>query len=285
MPDQLLATVTQTISIPWRPVADSRCPGGGTAWRASDGNCYNGLAFNATFDFSSQNVTLPNDVIVGVAYNTADYGATPIHRPGPYNSLNVGIPTGQTASVGTDDSADKVFWDTTYPGYTAGFREDTNWSPNGTVALQVTAAPVDLKLDKQAIADKGCQPAGQHAMLLVDVHGKMINDYDSGYAGNAWVNDSIDRHLRIWQLGDGTYCSQVEDNGTFLTFDGTSPSGFSTVTAGIKGNLEGGYVTTFFSATSGGGLAQWGWIYTAGHNGTWLDQDNVPAASSGDITS
>jgi hypothetical protein len=94
-------------------------------------------------------VTLPNDVIVGIAYNTADYGAPPIHQPGPYNSLNVGVPTGQTASVGTDDNANNVFWNTSYAGFyadggTAGvgiFRQDTNWAPNGTVAIKITATP------------------------------------------------------------------------------------------------------------------------------------------------
>ena len=100
---------------------------------------------------SSPSVVLPNDVIVGIAYDTADYGATPIHVAGPYNSLNVGAPTGQTASVGTDDNADNVFWNTSFAGFyadggTAGvgiFRQDTNWSPNGTVAIQITAsAPV-----------------------------------------------------------------------------------------------------------------------------------------------
>ena len=90
----LLASKTETITIPWRPAADPTCAGG-TAWRASDGLCYNGIAFNATFDMP--NVTLPNDVIVGIAYNTQHYGATPLGVPGPYNSLNVGIPTGQTA--------------------------------------------------------------------------------------------------------------------------------------------------------------------------------------------
>lgn len=145
-PDTLLGTKTQVVIIPWRPVADPTCAGG-TAWRASDNNCYNGKAFNATFDLSSLDVVLPNDVIVGIAYNTADYGANPIHLAGPYNSLNVGIPIGQTASVGTDDSADKVFWNTSYAGfYTDGgaggvgvLRTDTNWTPNGTVAMQVVA--------------------------------------------------------------------------------------------------------------------------------------------------
>lgn len=329
VPDQLIATTTQTINVPWRPPADPTCAGG-TAWRASDGNCYNGLAFNAAFDFSSQGVTLPDDVIVGIAYNTADYGAAPIHAPGPYNSLNVGVPSGQTASVGSDDNADNVFWNTSFAGfYTDGgaagvgtFRQDTNWTPYGTVAFQIAAVKANLKLDKESISDKGCKPKGVHADKIVDVHGRLVNDYDSGFAGNAWANDSIDRHLRIWQLDNGTYCSQVEDHGKFVTFAGTSPSSFSTVSAGVKGDLEGGYVTTFFtgtfdptlathgdvgtfdlgctdayncpgprlnylryfSATAGDDLAQWGWIYKAqDKHGTWLNQDNVPKESSGDI--
>ena len=148
VPDTLLATKTQNVTIPWRPVADPTCPTP-TAWRSlSDGQCYNGIAFNATFDLSSPNVTLPNDVIVSVAYNTADYGATPIHAAGPYNSLNVGIPTNQAVTAGSDASTDKVFINTSYPGfYTDGgaggvgtFREDSGWAPNGTVALRITAS-------------------------------------------------------------------------------------------------------------------------------------------------
>ena len=146
-PDTLLATTTENVSIPWRPEADPTCSTP-TAWRAGDGQCYNGLAFNATLDLSSLNVTLPNDVIVGVAYNTADYGASPIGLPGPYNSLNVGAPNGQTASVGTDDNADNVFWNTSFAGFYADggaagvgiFREDTNWTPNGTAAIKINAA-------------------------------------------------------------------------------------------------------------------------------------------------
>jgi hypothetical protein len=146
-PDTLLATTTQSVTIPWRPVADPTCAGG-TAWRAGDGQCYNGLAFNATFDFSSSNVTLPNDVIVSVAYNTGDYGAAPLHVAGPYNSLNVGIPTAQAVSTGSDVDTGAVFWNTSFaPFYTDGgaagvgtFREDTGWAPNGTVALRISAS-------------------------------------------------------------------------------------------------------------------------------------------------
>jgi hypothetical protein len=142
-PDTLLATLTQMSTIPWRPVADPTCLGG-TAWKASNGTCYNGFAFNITFDMSSLNITLPNDIIVGVAYNTQNYGVAPIGVTGPYNSLNVGVEG--SATVGTDDNIDRIFWNTSTPGNyadsgTAGagvFREDTGWTPY-TVPIQITA--------------------------------------------------------------------------------------------------------------------------------------------------
>ena len=145
MKGTLIATVTQTITIPWRPAADPTCPGG-TAWRASNNQCYNGLAFNATWDFSSLGIVLPNNVIVGVAFSTQTYGTPPMGVPGPYNSLNVGVEG--TATVGTDDNTDRVFWNTLTPsnytdngtGGVGTFREDTNWTPYGTIPIQITAA-------------------------------------------------------------------------------------------------------------------------------------------------
>ena len=139
----LLATVTQPIAVPWRPPAATSpaCPNG-TAWRAGDGNCYNGYAFNATFDLGGLNVTLPDDVVIGVAYNTMTYGAHPIGVDGPYNSLNVGL-------VGTPnpgDNPDRVFLNSSNPQWYNGggaggtFREDTGWTGNGTVPFTITAA-------------------------------------------------------------------------------------------------------------------------------------------------
>lgn len=92
-PDTLLATKTEDVTIPWRPKADPTCTTQ-TAWKAADGKCYSGLAFNAVFDFANQAVTLPNDVIVGIAYNTQTYGSAPLGLPGPYSSLNVGAQSG-----------------------------------------------------------------------------------------------------------------------------------------------------------------------------------------------
>lgn len=194
------------------------------------------------------------------------------------------------------------------------------------VALAALALPLaavaspGLRLDRQAISSQQCTSGG--AALLVNVHYTLVNDYDSGFAGNAWANDTILRHLRIWQGSGGTFCVQVADAGWFATFAGVSPSGTSTVSAGVRGVLDGGYVTTFFSATyaptlptrgylgafdlqcdaafvcpgahpsylsyfsstSGDSQAHWGWIYHAGAHGTWLNQDGVAPAAGGDIT-
>lgn len=144
----LVATITQAKTLPWRPAADPTCPGG-TAWRATDGSCYNGYAFNLSFDMSSLNATLPNDIIIGIQYATETYGFPPVGTGGPYNSLNVAV-QGSPASVGSDANVDRVFWDTITAGwYTDGgaggvgiFREDTGWTAlYGTVPFKVTATP------------------------------------------------------------------------------------------------------------------------------------------------
>ena len=106
----LIASVTEDKTIPYRPSVDPTC-NGGTAWRADNGNCYNGFAFTLDFDFGG--VTVPDDIIVGVAYNTQSHGAAPLGVEGPYNSLNVAlVPVGQAPGVGTDGYTEGFFWDT-----------------------------------------------------------------------------------------------------------------------------------------------------------------------------
>ena len=81
---------SQTINafVPWRPEADPTCPGG-TAWRDGGGICWNGLAFEVTFDFSG--VLVPDSIIYGLAFNTGTWGYAPRGAPGPYDSLNFGL--------------------------------------------------------------------------------------------------------------------------------------------------------------------------------------------------
>jgi|GEM_PF-3236320 len=148
VPTTKLATATQAITVPWRPAEDPSCgtTSNGYGWKVG-GTCYDysGIAFNATFDLNGLNVTLPDDVIVGVAFNTQHHGYVPTGQSGPYNSLNVAVPANQSVTTGSDNNADEVVVNSTWSGQygsagtTGVFRKDTGWSPYGTVAMQITA--------------------------------------------------------------------------------------------------------------------------------------------------
>lgn len=90
---------------------------GDTQWcsSAADGNCYNGYAFNIEFEPSALNVTLPDEIVFGVAYDTHTHGANPIGGIGPYSSLNVAVHD-QPPTVGTDVEAKAMFVDSTWAG-------------------------------------------------------------------------------------------------------------------------------------------------------------------------
>lgn len=126
-PGSLIASVTQTFAIPWRPEADVTCAGG-TAWRAANGSCYNGFAFTVTFDFTG--VTVPDQIIYGLAFNTTDYGSAPTGQLGPYDSLNFGLTTAAPAT-GSNPLAGTV--------YSNG--SDMLWSYTGTVTFDTVPEP------------------------------------------------------------------------------------------------------------------------------------------------
>ncbi len=148
-----IGSVTQDFEIPWRPAADpTRCPLSPTAWYSeADAKCYNGRAFNITFDLSSIGTVVPNDIVYGIAYNTNTWGAEPRNAPGPYESLNVGLNSSTTPTVG-DIHPDAVFWNTMTPSnYTDGgavvgtFRQDTHWTPyRPAVSLTASAGSCDF---------------------------------------------------------------------------------------------------------------------------------------------
>jgi hypothetical protein len=180
------------------------------------------------------------------------------------------------------------------------------------------AAPAHLDFRKQLSA-KQCKTDG--AKKIIEVAQKIVNDADSGVAGNAWAMDAYHRHIEVWQLPDNSFCAITKYDGKFVTLAGASPQNTGTVTAGVKGTFEGGYRSTifigtllatplksthgyigtfnyqcdtsfncpgyvdwttfYFSSTAGFDLAWWGWIYHAGHLGTWV---NSVDGNSGDIT-
>ena len=120
-PGALLATRTQTFAIPYRPASDNtHCSGG--AWY--DGtHCYNGLATNVTFDFSSQYTYLPNSVVYGIAYNTSHYGYAPYGEGTAcygaaggcgYDSLNVAL--SPTVKVGSQVNPGTTYQNSSWTG-------------------------------------------------------------------------------------------------------------------------------------------------------------------------
>ncbi|MEO5535898.1 MAG: hypothetical protein ABIR17_12295 [Pseudolysinimonas sp.] len=146
-PGALLATVTENVTVPYRPSADPGRCGGATSWfDETSSSCYNGLAFTWEFDFTTLAVLLPETVIVGVAFDTQTYGTPPIGADGPYNSLNVGLIESAPA-VGTDVDPSSMYWNTGFASFyndggTAGtgtFRNDTGgWAGFG-LAVQINA--------------------------------------------------------------------------------------------------------------------------------------------------
>lgn len=175
----LLASKTTTFDMPYRPSADDvncTAANAGKWYHEASATCMNGLAFEITFDFSLADVVLPDEVILGVAYNTQTWGESPTGVAGPYTALNVGLGGVEPANVGTNPDADDVFWDThTASNYTDGgaggvnvFRRDTAWTGYPLVLEVITADPAyptcvvdatgagDYKSLKTAIDDGQC---------------------------------------------------------------------------------------------------------------------------------
>jgi hypothetical protein len=210
----LIASVTQTKTVPWRP-EPSGSPCTGTTWQGPDLNCYNGMAFNMTFDMSSLAATLPDNVVVGIRFNTQTWGPAPVGVAGPFNSLNVSVVGALT--VGVDDNPDNLFWNTSTPGWYADggaagfgiFREDSDWgSPSafGTIPIRIMATPVIRMVDDDGIASVTDCDASDPAFTTINAAitaasaGEIVKVCPGTYPENVNVNKS----LVVEGAGDGT---------------------------------------------------------------------------------
>lgn len=168
LPGALLATVTDTVAVPYRPSADPvNCQQDPARW--FDGTtCCSGYAFVWDFDLGAGDVVLPNEVIVTVAFNTQSYGDTPTGvSNATYNALNVGLSLA-APTLGTEDNS-RVFWDTLTSAYygdagpTGVLREaldspdlDVVGGPLGGLIMTINAsvpapALADTGIDNQAM--------------------------------------------------------------------------------------------------------------------------------------
>jgi hypothetical protein len=98
-----IGSVTQSILVPWQPVGGCSDP---TQFLGTNSagvvGCHNGSTSLATFDLTSLNLTVPEQFIYGISYNTDTSGYSPLGFSSPTDSLNVGILAGGTPSVGSD---------------------------------------------------------------------------------------------------------------------------------------------------------------------------------------
>jgi hypothetical protein len=149
----LLATKTQDFNIPYRPSQDpATCgPETHTWYDPFTDTCVNGLAFNITFDLSSLNVVVPDEIIFGVTYNTSNQGYSPLVDPGPYDSLNVGLRDYTVFGpplVGTDANSNAIFLSCTNAVecavVSALLHEETGWTPYTPAISFTSALPVPM---------------------------------------------------------------------------------------------------------------------------------------------
>jgi hypothetical protein len=122
----LLATVTEKFALPYRPSTNTVNCSGGAWYDSKTQTCWNGFAAPITFDLSSLRVALPSQIIVGVEFNSSDYGPTPIGDSTPchattagcfYDSLNVSTDSngGFYQAIGSVLNVDGIFVDYTSP--------------------------------------------------------------------------------------------------------------------------------------------------------------------------
>ena len=123
-PGALIATVTQTVNLAYRPSADNVNCTGGKWFNAGDSTCYSGIVTDATLNLGD--ITVPNKVIYGVEIRTSSYGDPAIGGPlgtstacftsssgCPYDSLNVALTNDPAnVTVGSNALTNGIYWST-----------------------------------------------------------------------------------------------------------------------------------------------------------------------------
>ncbi len=186
-------------------------------------------------------------------------------------------------------------------------------------SLLAPAALADNSFGGSQLQKSAC--ANGVSAPVINVEQKVKNDADSGVTGNYWALDNFQREMTVYKTTTANvYCAIVKYEGGFVTFATTSPNGTSTVGAGIKGEMNGGYRATitgtlkaspswkthgnvgtfdykcdqlancpgyvnwtdqYFNTGYGFDQPWWGWQYKTPKNGSWI---NAVSGNVGDIT-
>jgi hypothetical protein len=184
------------------------------------------------------------------------------------------------------------------------------------VALLLAGVGVASAKSTPASSVRGCTAKGSP---IINVTQKIINDADSGQGGNYWAFDDLNRGIKVYDNGDGTFCAEVTYQGKFDSQAGQVSPGATGILSGKEdGTFNGGYRATitgtllaapawktngsvgttdyqcdilgncpgavswldqYFTAGYGFAYDFWGWTYNY-KNSVWV---NAASGNSGDI--
>ena len=146
------------------------------------------------------------------------------------------------------------------------------------VALLLPATAIAAPPNAGTNWGKYVNPSSCSGKLVINVTYDVVNDADSGVAGNYWAYDNYRREIQVWQEGTDTFCVVTRYEGRFTTVETTSPSGAGTVSAGQTGTMVGGYQATFSGTLSPApGYPQSGYIGSFDFG--WAGNTSSPAPS------
>ena len=294
----LVATVTETFDIPYRPSAAGlpTCADG----RWSNGTtCFNGLATPVTFEFPSTPV-VPTNLIWTVAYNTTHHGYSPIGELAPcyteaggcgYDALNVGAETLTPApAAGIDLDSDSLVWNTTFAGfYTDGgaggvgiVRFDTNWSglrPTARITTVAVAEVETTEVVKITDATWGFLAEGTAGSTGSYVAGPATAPLGTGSA-QFTVSAASQSHILGKGMLGGTKLTSITD----LAYSSNQPAGSVALALQLNISYSGGtgwqgrlvYEPTYTVGTVPSGWQRWDTL-----QGKWWASNTTPGGSNG----
>ena len=117
--------------------------------------------------------------------------------------------------------------------------------PKSVFALEHQVGKPGAKI-VSAASTLTCGPNAVKGNQVINITEKVINDADSGQAGNYWALDAFTRTIKVWNLGSDSYCAVVHYTGTFAAQAGQKSPGTTPTTGGILtgdeiGTFKGGY--------------------------------------------
>ena len=120
-----------------------------------------------------------------------------------------------------------------------------SWLKIAGVAAALALPAISFASDGSSL-EKNIRCTNTVGAPVVNVEVRVINNADSGIAGNYWALDALKRHITVWKTTTaGTFCATVRDEGKFRTFAGQQSPGNTTVLSGNeRGEIKGGYVGT-----------------------------------------